>query len=563
MGPHPDEVATYRPPMPRPIDLFQADNALRHELQRRLPAEVYQSVLPRLERMGALTAGPLWELMQQAEAEPPRLQSYGIDGARIDRLHTSPAWKELQAISAREGLVAIAYDPALGSHARLVQAALIHLFSASSAIFSCPLAMTDAAARVLSDLGEPALRDRVVPALLTTDPALFTTSGQWMTERPGGSDVGASETLALPLDESGERYALTGVKWFTSAADGGMALTLARIVDARGQTVPGSRGLSMFLVEVPRDAQGHLRPVAPGAEGGIRIRRLKDKLGTKALPTAELELHGIAATRIGPVGRGVPSISGMLNITRYWNAASSSSAMAQAALWADDFAARRQAFGRPIADHPAHARVLRELRAEAAGAFALVAELATLLGRVEHRQASDEDARCLRALLPIAKLLTGKQAVAVTSEALECFGGLGYIEDSGLPRMLRDAQTLPIWEGTTNVLSLDLLRAEQSEGGLTALLTVLGRRLDALSGAVGAELQKVQELYANLCGRLGELIRQADRPALEWEARRLAMTTGLLWEATLLAEAAAESGDPAASERFEDFVRAKLGGPLG
>lgn len=555
MSLHPDDVATYRPPLPRPIDLFQADDALRLELQLRLPAKVYWAAFPRLERMGALTAGPLWELMRQAEEQPPSVQSYHADGSRADRLRTSPAWKELHALSAREGLVAVAYDPALGVHARLVQSALIHLFSASSAIYSCPLAMTDAAARVVQDLGDDSLRARVLPSLLSTDPTAFTTSGQWMTERPGGSDVGASETLAVPLDASGERYALSGVKWFTSAADGGLALTLARVVDGLGGTVPGSRGLTMFLVEIPRDERGAMRH--------IRIRRLKDKLGTRALPTAELELHGLPATRVGPVGRGVPSISGMLNVTRYWNAASSSSAMAQAALWASDFATRREAFGRPIAQHPAHRRVLGELQAEAAGAYALVAELAELMGKVEHGQASADQTHCLRALLPIAKLLTGKQAVAVTSEALECFGGLGYVEDSGLPRMLRDAQTLPIWEGTTNVLALDLLRAEQSEGGLSALLRALDRRIGALPDELGEGLRAVRELRAALRAKLGALASEGDRTRLEWEARSIAMSTGLLWEATLLGEAAVAADEDAARDRFAALVSARLQGPLG
>ncbi len=552
----PDTIAAYRPPLPRPIDLFQADEALRLELQLRLPAKVYRDALPRLQRMGELTAGPLWELMRQAEDEPPTVQSYDADGRRVDRLRTSPAWKELHDLSAREGLVAVAYDPDLGVHARLVQSAMIHLFSASSAIYSCPLAMTDAAARVVRDLGDEELQARVLPALLSTDPTRFSTSGQWMTERPGGSDVGGSETLALPLDEGGERYALSGIKWFTSAADGDLALTLARVVDRQGGTVPGSRGLTMFLVEVPRDERGSMLHV--------RIRRLKDKLGTRALPTAELELHGLPATRVGPIGRGVPSISGMLNVTRYWNAASSSSAMAQAALWASDFATRREAFGRPIAEHPAHRRVLGELHAEAAGAYALVAELAELMGKVEHGQARVEEARCLRALLPIAKLLTGKQAVAVTSEALECFGGLGYVEDSGLPRMLRDAQTLPIWEGTTNVLSLDLLRAEQADGGLTALLGALERRIAALPAEeLGEGLRVVVELQERLRARLGALAHDGDRARLEWEARRLAMSTGLLWEATLLGEAAVAADEGAAGDRFAALVSARLAGPLG
>lgn len=429
-----DAVAAFLQEPNGPVDLWLADDALQAELARRLPAEVLDRARPALERMGHLTAGPLWSLMRQAEQEPPQLLHFDPWGRRVDVIKLSPAWDALQVLSAQEGLVAIGYDPDLGPHARTVQAALIHLFSASSAIYSCPLAMTDAAARVLLDLGPEDLQARLLPRLLARDPETFITSGQWMTERPGGSDVGLSETIARPVDDRGEVYTLHGVKWFTSATTSEMALTLARIEDGADPALPGSRGLTMFLVEVEREAQGGL--------AGIEIRRLKDKLGTKALPTAELTLDGVRARRLGPVGRGVPSISTMLNITRYWNAASSSSAMAQAAAWARDYAQKRIAFGRPVAAHPAHRRVLEEMEAEAAGAFALVAELAGLMGRVETGLGSEDEHRRLRALLPIAKLTTGKQAVAVTSEALEAFGGAGYVEDTGLPRMLRDAQTL-------------------------------------------------------------------------------------------------------------------------
>ncbi|NOY25253.1 MAG: acyl-CoA dehydrogenase [Oligoflexia bacterium] len=555
MSPSPDSVATFLQEPPQPVDLFRADAALRDELARRLPAAVLERATPALAQMGHLTAGPLWTLLRQAEQEEPSLLQYDPWGRRIDVIKTSPAWDGLQLISAAEGVVATGYDPSLGEHARLVQAALIHLFSASSAIYSCPLAMTDAAARVLIDLGPEDLRERLVPRLLSRDPETFITSGQWMTERTGGSDVGLSETIARPVDGSDQLYTLHGVKWFTSAATSEMALTLARIDDGSTPVLQGGRGLTMFLVEVERDAYG--------APGGIQIRRLKDKLGTKALPTAELALDGVQARRLGPIGRGIPAISRMLNVTRYWNAASSSSAMAQAAFWARDFAMRRVAFGAPIAQHPAHQRVLLELEAVAAGAFALVAELASLMGRVEVGVATPEEHRRMRGLLPIAKLTTAKQAVAVTSEGLEAFGGAGYVEDTGLPRMLRDAQTLPIWEGTTNVLALDVLRAEAKEGALTAVVADLGLRVAALPTTVGAGTAQLRSLYNALTAKLAKLVEGDDRGQMEWEARRVSMTTGLLCQAILLGETAVAVGTDDARQRFATFVSAQLSGPLG
>lgn len=550
-----DPVASFLQEPPQPVDLYQADQALQDELAHRLPADILARATPALAQMGRMTAGPLWTLARQAEAEPPQLLRFDPWGRRIDVIKTSPAWDGLQMISAEQGLVATGYDTDLAEHARLVQAGLIHLFSASSAIYSCPLAMTDAAVRVLLDIGPDDLRDRLVPRLLSREPETFITSGQWMTERTGGSDVGMTETIARPVAGSDQDYTLSGVKWFTSAATSEMALTLARIDDGSGGLISGSRGLTMFLVEVERDERGGL--------DGVEIHRLKDKLGTKALPTAELSLHGLRARRLGPIGRGVPCISTMLNITRYWNAASSSSAMAQAAFWARDYADRRVAFGRPIAEHPAHRRVLDELAAESAGAFALVAEVAALMGRVETGMATADEQKRLRALLPIAKLTTGKQAVAVTSEGIEAFGGAGYIEDTGLPRMLRDAQTLPIWEGTTNVLSLDVLRAEAKDGALSALVGDLGRRIAALPDELGSELSLVRTIFAALGARLQQLASDGDRARMEWEARRIAMTTGWLWEATLLGETAAHVDTDGARQRFATLAALKFAGPLG
>ena len=510
---------------PRPVDLYLADSALQSELRRRLPAEVLDAVRPRLEQVGRDTAGALYELGEQAEAEPPTLDHFDAWGRRIDRINVSTAWTSLKDYSARSGIVAMGYQEDLGVHARIAQAALLHLFSASSATYSCPLAMTDAAARVLIDHAEPELRERLLPRLLTQDPALFITSGQLMTERPGGSDVGGTETTAEPF---GDHHKLHGWKWFTSATTSEMALTLARTSDA-----PRSRGLSCFAVEVKR-IDGQLQD--------IHVDGLKDKLGTRALPTAELTLNGVEAWRIGEEGRGVPTIATMLNITRFYNAVASASGMRRATALAVDYASRREAFGRRLIDHPLHARTLGELEAESAGALVLCMELATLLGRSEHGVATDEEQRRLRGLVPIAKLTLGKQAVRVASEALECFGGAGYVETTGLPRLLRDAQTLPIWEGTTNVLSLDLLRAEAREGGLSAMIEDLRLR------ARGPVAEAVEGLSATL----RSLLQQGDRVALEREARVIALRTGLLAQATYLAE------NPELTEQAETFASLHL-----
>lgn len=485
---------------PRLTNLFRLDAQLQRELRRRLPGTLLDAWLPKFDHLGEIAATTMSALAEEAEANPPVHVPFDPWGRRIDEIRLCPAWSALREIAVRNGIVATGYDETLGDRRRVVQTALLHLFSASSATYACPLAMTDAAARVLLTLGPAALRDRLVPRLLSRDPGTFITSGQWMTERTGGSDVGGTSTVARPVE--GDTYSLHGHKWFTSAMVSEMALTLAKVDGA----------LTLFCVELQRLPGGGL--------AGIRIDRLKSKLGTRALPTAELTLDGVRATRVGEIGRGVANIAIMLNITRYYNAVASASHMARATALAKDYAGRRQAFGSRICELPLHRRTLEELEAEAAGALALCFEMADLLGRAEAGTASEQERRRLRALVPIAKLTTGKQAVAHAAEALECFGGIGYIEDTGLPRIVRDAQVFPIWEGTTNVLALDVSRAEEKDGALSAVIADLKAR--AADAAIRQALQWAERNMTRI-----------------EEARQVAMTVGLAAESVLLTESGA------------------------
>jgi alkylation response protein AidB-like acyl-CoA dehydrogenase len=349
-----------------------------------------------------------------------------------------------------------------------------------------------------------------------------------MTEQSGGSDVSATATVARPDAAGG--WALSGVKWFSSATGAEVALALARIAG----DPPGNRGLSLFLVEL-----------AGQVGRTIRILRLKDKLGTRALPTAELELEGCRAELVGERGRGVATVATMLNVTRYYNTVCAAGYLARGLQLARDYATRRRAFGALLAEQPLHAATLADLAAEHAGALELAAECAALLGREECGEASAGERARLRLLTPIAKLLTARQAVAGTSEAVEAFGGAGYVETTGLPALARDAQVLTIWEGTTNVLALDALRAIEREGALEPLLADLTARLSAVGPALAPESRG--ELDAALGAIAAGAERAADdRPRREAGARDFAIALGRLVEGVLLAETAAASGDAAA-----------------
>ncbi|TVP69545.1 MAG: acyl-CoA dehydrogenase [Nitriliruptor sp.] len=506
---------------PRLRDEWAEDTALRRLLERTVPPEVRDEITPSLAEMGLLAATDLkrWSDDCDTPAHEPRLRPFDAWGNRIDDVEVSPLWERIGDVGKRYGVVATAYERLHGEHSRVHQMALVSLYGPSSALYSCPFAMTDGAAATLLAHGDRALIDRALPRLTSRDPEQAWTSGQWMTERAGGSDVGRSETVAV---QDGAIWRLTGTKWFTSAVTADMALTLAR-PEGNG---PGGRGLAMYYLEV-RDEEDRLN--------GVRVLRLKDKLGTRQMPTAELALEGTVAHLVGMPADGTRAITPMLAITRLWNSVIATSGLRRALALARDYATRRESFGAAIIDHPLHQTTLAWLRVEHESSLQLVFRTVALLGREEAGVATDTERGALRLLLPITKLTTGKQAVAGASEGLEAFGGAGYIEDTHLPQLLRDAQVLPIWEGTTNVLSLDVLRALQQEGTLPGYLDEVRR---AATATRHPELAVIGQQAMDAADAAVAWLRTATergRPALEHGARRFALTLGRSLQAALLA----------------------------
>lgn len=501
-------------PAPQLSNTYLGDRLLQSWLKRHLPEDLVTHLKPQWSALGGLCAQELYELQMSDRLNEPVYTQWDPWGNRADQIVVSPLWQVAEKLSAQYGLVATGYDTSLGTLARTCQFALVYLFTASTDIYSCPLAMTDGAARTLMTAENPALMARALPHLLSRDPEQFWTSGQWMTESIGGSDVGLSTTVARWQEG---QWRLYGRKWFTSAATSQIALTLAR---PEGNP-PGGKGLALFYVE-PRDIQGQLQ--------GILIHRLKDKLGTRKVPTAELTLDGTPATLVAGTTEGVKQITPMLNITRTWNSVSAISLMRRGLDLAQDYAQKRWAFGAYLADKPLHQHTLQNLAAEWAGAFCLVFMVIELLGKTEH-QPEAADQWLLRVLTPLMKLTTAKQAVRVVSEVLEAFGGAGYVEDTGLPMLLRDAQVLPIWEGTTNVLSLDAWKALGPDGVEKLHHIAQGWQ----SEITAAELQPATQLAMNALSRAMRWYQEQSPTTLEAGARRLALSLGYALEIMLLA----------------------------
>ena len=511
----------FQQPGPTLGNQFDDDRVLRSYLTRVLPEDVYDAIRGELKTMGALAGGPLYDLHLDDLPEEPRFTPWSGWGERIDAIEVTDVWKEAERIAAEHGVVATAYEQAHGRWSRVHQFALAYLFIPSTDIYGCPLAMTDGAARTLLDSGNEALIDRVVPHLTSRTPDRFWTSGQWMTELAGGSDVGRSRTTAR--QDADGTWRLTGRKWFTSAITANMALALAR-PDGNPE---GGSGLALFYVPI-RTSDGAIR-------NGIRVNQLKDKLGTRKLPTAELDLDGAEAMPVGELQHGTRAITPMLNITRTWNAITALALMRRGIALARDYARQRQAFGIPLAEQPLHVDTLADLQVTFEGAFHLSFRLTELLGQHETTGLDDAGRALLRLLTPIAKLTTGKQVVDVTSEVIEAFGGAGYVEDTGIPVLLRDAQVLPIWEGTTNVLSLDVLRALERTGGLDPVHAEVQRCADAVSAVDLPDVVQVAQRAVDHAEQwLQEAMAQGN-PTVQAGARRFALTLGHALELALLA----------------------------
>jgi acyl-CoA dehydrogenase len=444
-------------PAPSLGDAWTSDRPLREALNWHLGDELYREALPQLSEMGrAATAAETLELARRAESEPPVHTPYAPWGERVDDISVSPSWLELGRLGIEAGVTALPYEEGpFGERARLVGAGLLALWGPSSALYSCPVAMADGAARTLLVSGTSDDLP-VVERLTTRDWSRAWTSGQWMTETTGGSDVGRTETVAR-LDPKGN-WRLHGVKWFASATNAEVALTLARPEGAPA----GSLGLALFLVR---------RELPGGEPNRIVVRRMKDKLGTRALPTAELELTGAVATPVGDAepGSGVRRIATMLNITRVHNSIAAAAAIGRGLAWARAYAESRVVFGRSLKSMPAHRSTLTDLAVDYAAALALALRCSELIGVLERRGATEREWAVLRALVPATKLATGRWSIAAVTEAMEAVGGVGYCEDSTIPALVRNTHVIPIWEGTTNVLSLDVLRAAKVDG-IRALL---------------------------------------------------------------------------------------------
>ncbi len=444
-----DEIPNQSPPFVD-INLFTTDAALQEAVER----EGADYALEQLAEFGAVCgSAEALERGRLANEYPPRLKTHDPKGRRLDIVEFHPAYHACMARSMAEGLHCSSWEGdqtgSAAAAANVARAGAFYMAAQMEAGHCCPLTMTNASVPTLRL--QPELANEWVPRILSRryDPAFRSaaekasvTIGMGMTEKQGGTDVRANTTLAQPVANGGPggEYILSGHKWFFSAPMCDAFLVLAQ--------APG--GLSCFLVP---------RHLPDGTVNALRLQRLKDKLGNRSNASAEVEFHGALGWLIAEEGRGVPAIIEMVTYTRLDCAVASAGLMRLALAMAVHHARHRAVFGRLLIDQPLMAHVLADMALDVEAAVALVFRLARSFDRIE-----DERAAAWRRLMtPVTKYWVCKIAPVMIGEAMECLGGNGYVEENGMARIYREAPVNSIWEGSGNVMALDVLRVLQRE----------------------------------------------------------------------------------------------------
>lgn len=512
--------------------LFTADPELRALLPLYLPADLFNHLLPHLERMGALAGGVLDELANVADHAPPTLSHRTRTGLDAQAIHKHPAYIELEKVAFADfGLAAASHrGGVLGWDKPMPPAAkyaLTYLFVQAEFGLCCPLSMTDSLTRTLRKFGDPALVERYLPNLTTQVFDDLYQGAMFMTEQGAGSDVAATATRAIRDDSVEGGWRLVGDKWFCSNPDAALAMVLARMEEPDGTATPGIKGVSLFLLP---------RTLADGSANHYRIIRLKDKLGTRSMASGEIRLEGAHAWLVGEPGRGFVQMADMINNSRLSNGVRAAGLMRRALTEGQFIARERRAFGKRLADMPLMRRQLLKLTLPTEQARTMVFQTAEALRRAD---AGEADAYPLmRVLTPLIKFRACRDARKVTGDAMEIRGGCGYIEEWSDPRLVRDAHLGSIWEGTSNIVALDVLRAIRREGSLPVLQAHLAGLLadTPMHATARATFEQAIARAAALAARAAEagaegdvLARQAasalyhvtSAVAMAWEAGRI------------------------------------------
>ncbi len=512
------------PQATRSGNLYRDDRILQHLFAQKISPDGLAWMQPRWMELGRALAEEMDVLSLTADRHGPVWKPRNLYGESVDELVFHPAYDELLSIAVRSGMFEVKWEPALRrrfsreGHQLGFSAGL--LYAMGEAGLYCPLCMTDGVARILDRFASSGDRERLLPHIWTDDPAQLFTGAMFLTEKSGGSDVSANRVRAVAAEpefrgEAGsgnEWYRLYGEKWFCSNAGAELALALART----DTSVPGTRGLSIFLIE-QQGPDGHRNPK--------QVIRLKEKLGVRSMASAELLLTGTWGKRLGGEGEGFAIMTEMINLSRLYNAVTAVALTRRALREAWSFLRYRRSFGKPALEHPLVRERLERLSAGWLG------ELTLCWRAIEALDAADagdaREAALLRLLTPMVKRSSAEFAVYAIRECMELMGGLGYLEEGIMPKLLRDANVLPIWEGAGNIMLLDMLRALQKSGPVEGWRRAW--QLLVQCEVPGSWSQRADAIFTEL-----EALALVDREDAEYRSRALLESLTELTQALLL-----------------------------
>ena len=516
------------------LDFFALDRGLRDLLALYLPAQEHQHLLPHFQRMGQLAGGRLNALAAVADKYAPVLHARTRWGEDDDWIEYHPAYQEMEHIAFADfQFHAMGHRAGvLGCAAPLAPAAKYafqYLFVQSEFGQMCPISVTDTSIHLIRKFGSQALQQKLLPSMLSADLASLWKGTQFMTEKAGGSDVGAIETVAR---EEGGQWRLYGEKWFCSHADADVVLLLARPEGAPS----GTRGLALFALP---------RRLDDGSRNTYRIVRLKDKLGTRSMASGEVRLEGAVAYPVGALDQGLKQMMEQVNLSRLSHAVRAAAMMRRCLNEALQAARHRSAFGREVIGHALLRRQLLKIMVPTEAALSMVMATADAMRRAGEEEGGGEGEgegdgsarQALRLLTPLIKLRACRDNIAVATGAMEVRGGNGYIEDFVNARLVRDAHIGVLWEGTSNINALDAIqRAVGKEGAHRALGSLLAGRLEQ-SGNLPAPLRQALWQGWQRAASLAETVAGGARH--EAESRRAASALYhasaailMAWEAT-------------------------------
>ncbi|AHN20470.1 MULTISPECIES: acyl-CoA dehydrogenase family protein [Lysinibacillus] len=509
-------------------NFFTEDETLQQLLDMMLDKELFVYAKRELTDFGELCAGAIDVRAKHTDREgEPRLQRYNAYGEEVSEVWVNEGYKKTIEETYNTGIVGYVHKniPQLGRKGNYVYSfAQGYLLSHAEPGFYCPVTLTMATAYLLDHYASEELKQRFLPHVCATGDTELYEGATFLTERQGGSDVGANIVKAR---QDGQHYLMYGEKYFASNVGMcGVAMVLARIEGAS----TGSKGLTLFAVPWRLDN---------GKINNLRIRRLKDKLGVRAVPSGEVEFDGSLAYVVGEPNKGIYYMLEALNLSRICNAVASIGIMRRGFLEAKHYVTNRNAFGQPLIQYPMIQDTLGKYAAKVHVEVATVFDLIQLYDRVTSGQGDEQDMILNRLNIAIMKKETAEQAVHYASEAIELHGGNGYIEDFVTPRLLRDAQVLTVWEGTANILALELIRLVDKYFAHELFVRVMHERLTKLAN--GSLVQIVEEQLAKLEGTL-QIFSCLDEATKSYEAKGVAEKMAHLYESVVAVEWAAKFG---------------------